>query len=59
LCQRDGAVILPFAGSFDVIDEDEEIIRLAFVVDFGDLVISASHFDRAFSVVTVSGKGNF
>lgn len=45
LCQGDSAVILPFASSFDVIDEDDEVIGLALVDDLGDLFVSARHFD--------------
>lgn len=46
LCQRDGAVLAPLLGGSDIVDEDDKVVGLALVEDFGDLVVSARHFDR-------------
>lgn len=38
------AIFLPILYGLDVIDEDNEIVFLAFVVDFGLGCIAAGHF---------------
>lgn len=44
-CERDGAVMSPLLGGGDVVDEDDKVVGLAVVEDFGDLVVSARHFN--------------
>jgi hypothetical protein len=45
LLQRDGAVLSPVVYGSDVIDEDDEVVEFALVVDFGGVVVSARHGD--------------
>lgn len=50
LCQWDRMILFPFLHHRDVVDEDEEVVRVAFVEDFVDTDVSASHdyFDFLF-----------
>jgi hypothetical protein len=43
LCQRDGFIGLPVLCRLCIIDEDDEILVLALVVDLGLLCFTASH----------------
>ncbi len=43
LCQRDCFVGLPVLCGFDVVNEDDEVLVLAFIVDLGLLCFSANH----------------
>jgi hypothetical protein len=43
LCERDGLVGLPVLCRLHVINEDDEVLILALVVDLGLLCFTASH----------------
>ena len=51
LCERDALVILPLLESLGVIDEDNEVVLLALVVDLGGLCFSLRHDCGCFVVV--------
>ena len=43
LCKRDSTVFPPLLGGSNVVDEDNKVVGLAAVEDFGDLVVSTRH----------------
>lgn len=43
LSQRDARIVLPFLDIGGGLDEDDEVISVALVVDLGDLSVSARH----------------
>lgn len=45
LSHGDGLVGLPLVESVDIIQEDDEVVVLALVVDLDLLSVSANHFD--------------
>lgn len=52
VCQGDRLVALPLLVGLDVIDEDDEVVLVALVVDLG-LLSGALHFDCRLVVVVV------
>lgn len=57
LGERDGFVLLPLFKLFWRFDEDDEIIGVALVEDFGDGAVSASHFDGVNEVFVPGREG--
>lgn len=43
--ERDAAVAPPLLQDFDVIDEDDKVIRLALVENLGCKIVGARHFE--------------
>lgn len=43
LSERNALVVLPVLDGLDVVDEDDEVLLLALVVDLGLGVVAASH----------------
>lgn len=45
LSERDAAVISPLLQDLEIIDEDNEVLGLAFVEDLGGGIVSTSHIE--------------